>query len=49
MKIKINYDSDPLDIIDLVNQVLRVYNLQFVDDGEEHDGFEIYELKNTNT
>lgn len=43
-QIKIWYDDEPDDIIARVNQALEKYNLAFLDDGEEHDGFNAYDL-----
>lgn len=45
---RIEYDNDALDIIDKVNEDLRGHDLEFADDGKEHDGYAIFELKSTN-
>lgn len=45
-KIYISIDNDVFDIMDLVNSVLGEYEtgLQFVNDDEVHDGYEVYNV-----
>lgn len=45
--IRLEYDDQIDDVISKVNWALEKYNLQFVFDGESHDGFEILELVET--
>lgn len=44
-KIKIDYDDMAMTIIEKVNEAIEPYNIYFESDETEHDGFEIYELK----
>jgi len=43
--LKIDYDDNALDIMDKVNAILAKVGLEFVNDEQEHDGWEIFELK----
>ena len=43
--IRINYEDNGLDIIDKINDVLKEYKLEILHDNEEHDGYDIYSLK----
>jgi hypothetical protein len=45
-QIRIEHDDDQLNVIAAVNKALREHNLEFVDDGEEHEGFAIFTLGN---
>ena len=44
-QLRIDYDDQPDDVIEKVNEILAERKLQFVDDNEEHDGFCLYDLK----
>lgn len=43
--LRLDYNDNPIDIIDKVNAVLAAEGLEFVDDGKEHDGFCLFELR----
>lgn len=44
--LRFDYDDDLLNVVDSINKVLReAFGVEFVDDGEVHDGFMIYHLK----
>ncbi len=44
-KMRFNYDDSILDVIERIDMALEVYGLTLQFDGEEHDGFEICELR----
>ena len=39
------HDDTPDDVIDKVNKALAAHGLQFVDDGKEHEGMVVYNLR----
>ncbi len=43
--IRIDNDDDAVSIIDKVNKLLASYELEFVDDGQAHDGYIICTLE----
>ena len=46
-QLRIDYDDNGLDIMDAVNECLAPYHLMFVNDEQDHDGYEIYALTET--
>mgnify|MGYP001605067450 CR=1 FL=1 len=42
--LRIDYDDNALDIMDKVNAMLAEYGYQFVNDEQDHEGFEVYTL-----
>lgn len=46
--LRIDYDHQALDIMYNVNRILASKNLVFQDDGEDHDGFMVYILRELN-
>lgn len=44
-ELRVDYDDSLLDVIDKANEILRTVGWVFEDDEQEHDGFEIYTLK----
>jgi len=42
--VRIDHDDQPEDIVRKINRVLSARGLEFVDDGEAHDGFCLYTL-----
>lgn len=44
-KFRIAYDDNVLDIVDKISAALRPHGLEVVFDEEEHDGFELCEVK----
>ena len=43
--LRINYDHDLIEIIDMVNKALEEHGLRFEDDDQYHDGYNILTLK----
>lgn len=43
-QMRIEYDDQLDDVVVKANKLLAVHGLQFVDDGQPHDGFCIYAL-----
>lgn len=46
-QLQIDYDDNGLDIMDKVNLFLEPHHLEFVDDGEDHDGYCLFTLADT--
>ena len=44
-KLRLNYDDNGVDIVDKINEALKEHGLEFEDDEEPHDGFNILTLK----
>ena len=42
--IKIEYDSNILDIMEIVNEAIGDYGIEFIPNEEEHDGYELFTL-----
>jgi hypothetical protein len=43
--LRVDYDDGALDVVEKVNAALAAYGLEFVDDGEDHDGFCLFILR----
>ena len=46
-QLRIDYDDNGLDIMDKVNLFLEPHHLEFVDDGQDHDGYCLFALTET--
>ena len=45
IKIVYNDSCDVINAVESINEVLKDKGIEFINDGKEHDGFEIYEMK----